>query len=315
MRMILMFRFSPALLVATLLLSACGQAAEQGTASEPSPTPERPSVVVGFYPLQFLVNSIAGDAVEVTLLAAPGVEPHDLELTPRQVVALNDADLVLTIPGFQPAIDDAVANLSAQRVLDVTSGVTLLTRQEDDEHEDEDDHADEHEGQDPHVWLDPNRMAQMTDVVAERLEQIAGGDFSESRDALKAALDDLDSQWRAQTATCRSRDLVVSHEAFGYLADAYGFTQRGISGLSPDSEPSPATLRRVTDFVRAAGITTIYYETLVNPAVAQTVAAETGAATAVLDPLEGLEEGSNDDYLSIMRSNLATIVTGQGCTP
>jgi zinc transport system substrate-binding protein len=313
--MILMFRFSPALLTAALLLSSCGQGAEQGNATQPTSTPERPTVVVGFYPLQFLVDSIAGDAVDVTLLAAPGVEPHDLELTPRQVVALNEANLVLTIPGFQPAIDDAIASLSAERVLDVTAGITLLTRQEEDEHEGEDEHADEHDGQDPHVWLDPNRMAQMSNVVAERLAQLAGADFSAARDELKAALGELDSQWRAQTATCRSRDLVVSHEAFGYLAAAYGFTQRGISGLSPDSEPSPATLRRVTDFVRAEGITTIYYETLVNPAVAQTVARETGATTAVLDPLEGLAEGSDDDYLSIMRINLDTIVKGQGCTP
>jgi zinc transport system substrate-binding protein len=313
--MILMFRFAPAIALASLILSACGQSVDQGSTSGPAAAPERPTVVVGFYPLQFLVDSIAGDAVEVTLLAAPGVEPHDLELTPRQVVALNEADLVLTIPGFQPAIDDAIASLSTERVLDVTAGITLLTRQEEDEHEGEDDHADEHDGQDPHVWLDPSRMAQMSDVVAERLAQLAGADFSAARDELKAALAELDSQWRAQTATCRSRDLVVSHEAFGYLADAYGFNQRGISGLSPDSEPSPATLRRVTDFVRAEGITTIYYETLVNPAVAQTVAAETGATTAVLDPLEGLAEGSNDDYLSIMRINLATIVKGQGCTP
>ena len=107
---------------------------------------------------------------------------------------------------------------------------------------------------------------------------------------------------------------MVSHEAFGYLSKRYGFTQRGISGLSPDAEPSPAKIAEVADFVRANGVTTIYYESLVDPKVAQTVATETGAATAMLDPLEGLAQGSTDDYLTVMRKNLETVQKGQSCS-
>ena len=112
----------------------------------------------------------------------------------------------------------------------------------------------------------------------------------------------------------RRRTSSTSHEAFGYLADAYGLTQVGIAGLSPDSEPSPATLADVAEFVDAHDVTTIYYEALVDPSIAETVAAETGAGTAVLDPLEGLsDESAGDDYFAVMRSNLATLRTGQGC--
>jgi zinc transport system substrate-binding protein len=124
----------------------------------------------------------------------------------------------------------------------------------------------------------------------------------------------LDSEWKAGTTTCANRDLVVAHEAFGYLAKRYGFAQVGISGLSPDAEPSPAKVAEVADFVRANGVRTIYFETLVDPKVAETVAAETGAATAALDPLEGLAEGSTDDYLSVMRTNLETVRKGQPCS-
>jgi zinc transport system substrate-binding protein len=325
----------PAALMAVLILSACGGSTAQD-AQEPET--ETLSVVVGFYPLQFLVESIAGDAAEVTLLATPGVDAHDLELTARQVIAINEADLVVTIPGFQPAVDDAVASLPSERVLDLTTGLNLLMRDTDehaDDHADEpgdehgDEPADEHGGadggadgedhadspEDPHVWLDPMLMAQMSQTLSERLSALLDDSSLQANTAdLRERLAALDSEWRTGTTTCRSRDLVVSHEAFGYLAAAYDFAQRGISGLTPDSEPTPTTVRRIADFVRANDVRTIYYETLVDPRVAQTIANETGATTAVLDPLEGVEQGSNEDYFSVMRANLATIIAGQGCS-
>ena len=126
---------------------------------------------------------------------------------------------------------------------------------------------------------------------------------------------DLDARVRpVARRSAPRRDLVVSHEAFGYLADAYDLTQVGISGLSPEAEPSPARMREVADLVRANGVSTIYYETLVDPKVAQTIADETGAQTAVLDPLEGLAEGSTGDYATVMADNLATLVAGQSCS-
>ena len=124
----------------------------------------------------------------------------------------------------------------------------------------------------------------------------------------------LNEEWAQGTAECRSRDLVVSHEAFGYLAAQYDFAQIGIAGLSPDAEPSPARIAEVADLVRERGVTTIYYETLVDPSVAETLAAETGASTAILDPLEGLLEGSTGNYVTVMQANLAEVRAGQGCS-
>ena len=123
----------------------------------------------------------------------------------------------------------------------------------------------------------------------------------------------LTSEFKAGLAACRTNTMVVSHDAFGYLANAFGLNQVGISGLSPEAEPSPARIKDVADIVAKEGVTTIYYETLVDPKVAQTLADETGATAAKLDPLEGLTDGSSGDYASIMRENLATLITGQGC--
>ena len=152
--------------------------------------------------------------------------------------------------------------------------------------------------------------------IAARLTAIdpaSASGLETNQEAFGAAMTTLNEQWATGTADCTSRDLVVSHEAFGYLAAQYDFTQVGIAGLSPETEPSPARLAEVSTFVRDNGVTTIYYETLVDPRIAETIAAETGATTAVLDPLEGLPVDADGDYVTIMQANLSEVRTGQGC--
>ena len=151
------------------------------------------------------------------------------------------------------------------------------------------------DGIDPHFWLDPLRLADVGDAIAAELSALAPDEaatFTQNAAALRSELEALDAEFSAALADCANTDLVTSHQAFGYLAQRYGLTQVGISGLSPDEEPTPAQLAEVTDFVAANDVTTIYYETLVDPGIAETVAAETGASTAVLDPLEGLNADS-----------------------
>jgi zinc transport system substrate-binding protein len=202
------------------------------------------------------------------------------------------------VKGFQPAVDEAVSQQAADHAIDVSAGLPLL-------------------GTDPHVWLDPANMATIGTTVANRLAEIEPDRatvLAKNATDLATAMSDLDSAYRSGLATCRSRDLVTSHEAFGYLANAYNLKQIGISGLSPDAEPSPARLKEVADLVTSKSISTIYYESLVDPKVAQTIADETGATVAKLDPLEGLTAGSTGDYVSVMKDNLTTLRTGQGCT-
>jgi len=292
---------------AAALLTACGS--DAGGASG-----DGPAVVASFYPLQFVTQRVAGDRARVTSLTPPGAEPHDLELEPRDVAAVTEADLVVYLKGFQPAVDEAVVGEGADAGVDVTPAARLDRAASDGEDGEAPEGVD---GKDPHFWLDPTRLADVAGVVADRLAaaDAAGAvTYRANAEKLRADLAALDGEFRTGLATCGSKDLVTSHEAFGYLAARYGMTQVGINGLSPDAEPQPADLARVTDFVREHRVRTIYYETLVSPAVARTVAGETGARTAVLDPLEGLTEDSEgDDYLAVMRSNLAHLREGQPC--
>ena len=270
------------LLPLVLLLTACSGAGGDG----------RVQVVAGAYPFAWLAEQVGGDAVEVTDLVKPGAEPHDVELTPRQTGVVQEAPVVVLLKGFQPAVDDAVKD----NALDLGEAM----RQE---------------GSDPHVWLDPQRMALGARAIASRLGAVDPGhadDYAARADALAARLTDLDGELRAQLTDCARREVVTSHAAFGYLAERYGLEQKGISGFEPDAEPSPADVAEVARYAREKKVTTVFFETLVDPGVAQVIADEIGADTATLDPVEGVS--GSDDYLSVMRRNGRALRTALGCT-
>jgi zinc transport system substrate-binding protein len=298
-------RVLAAALAVLLATAGCARAAA-------APDGGRFRVVTAFYPLQFLSQRIGGPDVTVTDLTKPGAEPHDVELTARQVARISDAGLVVYLRGFQPAVDDAAAQEAAGRAFDATSVVPLLPLHDET---DETDHARAATGMDPHVWLDPVRFATIADRLGERLARAdpahAGGYTARAR-ALHAELVALNSEYARSLATCARHELVTSHSAFGYLSARYGLSQIGITGISPDSEPAPGRLAEVAREARATGTTTIFFETLVSPKVAETVAREVGASTAVLDPLEGLTEPGTD-YFSVMRANLAALTEALGC--
>ncbi len=279
------------------------------------PSSGRFTVSTSFYPLQYVAERVGGGLVDVTSLTKPGAEPHDLELTARDVAALQDTDLVLYVKGFQPAVDDAVTAAGPRSVLNAAPAAHLdltFTPIEAGRAS-----STEAGTTDPHFWLDPTRLAAVATAFEQRLAQLqpaGAATFARNLTALQRDLTTLDAEYRAGLAQCTDRDLVTSHNAFGYLARRYGLHQVGITGLTPDAEPGPRQLADVTQFVRAHHTRTIYSETLVSPAVADTIAAETGAATAVLDPIEGVSAQSRGTtYLEIMRSNLETLRRGQDC--
>jgi zinc transport system substrate-binding protein len=291
------------------LLAGCGDDGE-GSA------PDTVQIEASFYPLAWMAEGVGGAHVSVDSLTEPGAEPHDLELTPADVASISDADLVVYLSGFQPAVDDAVAEADGAAVLDVAPAADLdLTFTPIEEGE---EHAEEAGSVDPHFWLDPTRLAAVAGAFADKLSELdpSHTDAYEANLAeLTDQLDTLDGQLMTGLAACASTDLVTSHNAFGYLARRYGLTQEGITGLTPEEEPSPADLAAVTQFVEAHHVTTIYFETLVSPDIADAVAAETGATTDVLDPLEGLtDESPGNDYLEVMAANLANLRKGQSCS-
>ena len=285
--------------VGVLLAVAVGGAALAGCGAAGASGDDDPTVVASFYPLVFVAQRVGASDARVENLTPPGVESHDLELTARQVGEIAAADLVVYEKGFQPAVDEAVEQNASREVVDVTDVVPL--KQDD-----------------PHVWLDPTRLAAITRAVADALADVApehADAFHQRADALVTELTTLDDDFRTGLADCERTTVVTSHDAFGYLADRYGLEMVGISGLEPDAEPSLARLNEVQHTIQETGVTTVFYEHLVSPDVAQTLAEDLGISTAVLDPIEGLtEDTEGEDYLTLMRANLTALEEANGCT-
>ncbi|MFC5178194.1 metal ABC transporter substrate-binding protein [Nocardioides taihuensis] len=268
-----------------------------------SEEPDGVSVAAAFYPLAFVAEEVGGDRVDVSLLTQPGTEPHDLELTIRETAELAGADLVVYESGFQPAVDDGVEQNAAGEVLDAADVADLQPLQDGD-------------GTDPHFWLDPLRMADLADAVADRLAEVdpAGADeYAANAAELRRELTRLDAAYERGLADCERDTVVVSHDAFGYLA-RYGLAFAPVAGLSPEAEPTAADLARLQDLVRDEGITTVFSERLASPRLTAALAQDVGVETAVLDPIEGRdEETADEDYLSLMRENLAALEEANGC--
>jgi zinc transport system substrate-binding protein len=269
-------------------------------------------VVASFYPLAEAAQQVGGSFVSVDNLTAPGVEPHDLELTPQQIEAIDTADVVLYLGGgFQPAVEDAIRD-AAGTVIDASASLRSLPVPPGE--------TDASLSADPHVWLDPTLYRQIVEEVRAALAQADPAHaqaFGSNAKAYNRRLAQVDRAYRSGLADCQRALIVTSHAAFAYLSARYGLTQEPISGLSPDAEPTPRHLAEIQALVEREGVTTIFTEELVSPKVAETLASETGTTTAVLNPLESLspdEAAAGADYVSVMQGNLTTLRAALGCT-
>lgn len=284
-------RLAVSLLATAPILAGCG-----GT---DDPTGSGPRVVASFYPLEYVAARVAGNSADVVGLTTPGGEPHDTELTVQQTAEVAEADVVIHLRDFQPAVDEAVDQAEPAHLVDAAQVADLR-------------------GDDPHFWTDPPRMALVAQAV-ERELAAADPDNADTYAAnladFESDLQDLDAELEEGLADCARDTVVVSHDAFGYFGARYGLDMHPINGLSPDAEPSPAHLRELADLIEEEGITTVFSETLASPEMAESLAADLGLETAVLDPVEGLTDATaEEDYLSLMRANLAAVQKANDCT-
>ena len=325
-----------------LALSACTSTASSGDSSSKDGSL---TVMASLYPLKYLAEKVGGEHVSVTSLTPDGAEPHDLELSPKMVDSLSSADAVIYLAGFQSAVDDAIEQQAPKTVIDVSSAAELIEAGSDANHPAEEEateetqsgetdaHDHDHEGHDheghdhadhdhhhdmsadPHFWLDPIRMAKAATLVGDKLAEAdsAHADtYKANAKALAEELTALGDTLVTKTSKCQVKTFVTAHTAFGYLADRTGLTQVGISGLDPESSPSPARLAEIGQIAKEQGVTTIFTEALIDPKVAQTLADDLGITTAVLDPIESQTDASKD-YAAVMQANIDALTKANNC--
>ncbi|MEV6250512.1 metal ABC transporter substrate-binding protein [Streptomyces sp. NPDC051742] len=317
-------------------LSACGTSDAAGKDSG-----GKLDVVASFYPMQYLAEQIGGDHVAVNTLTKPGVEPHDLELKPKQIGELGEADVILYLKGIQPAVDEAISQAGVENTVDAATlteleahGTSTGGHEGEAGHEGEtaeehaghagEEHAEEEAGHDhgseagadPHVWLDPVKYAEVAKGVGTALEKADpdhAADYKKNTDALVKKLGDLNTDFATGLKNTTTKTFITTHSAFGYLAERYGLDQEGISGMDPESEPSPARIKELQDKAKKEKVTTVFFETLASDKTAKTLASDTGLRTDVLDPLEGITDKSQgDDYIEVMQSNLTALKKALG---
>ncbi len=269
---------------------------------------QKVQVVATIYPLGDFAKNVGGELVEVTTITPPGVEPHEYEPTPQDLVKMQKADLVLMNGnGLDSWAEKVVDGLRAEqvRVLVLSEGIAVLP-------------SEEGAGLDPHVWLDPVFAIQISEKIASALSQGSpdADQLTAQKEAYVARLKALDEAYQAGLARCERREIVTSHNAFRYLAKRYSLTNYYILGLSPEEDPSPQKIAEVSTLAKQKGVKAIFFETLVSPKFAETVASEVGVGTAVLNPIEGLTEEelqSGKDYLKVMEENLRELRTALTC--
>lgn len=312
------------ILAACILVSGCS--GDRRSTGGEAPGSEKIKLATTIFPVYEFARNIGGDRVEVYNLLPPGAEPHHWEPNPRDLIRINDAQLfVYCGAGLEPWVESILKNTDRSRltVVDTSKGVQLLEgggdRHDESQSggvEDSGVHQKEehdHSGTDPHIWLDPANAGIMVDNILEGLVQAdpAGKEYyTENAKKYRASLADLDGRYRDALAGAGQKHLVVSHDAFGYMAHRYGLEQLSIRELSADSEPSPARMAEIVGLVKKYRIKYIFSETMISPAVSEAIAREAGVKTLVLNPIDGLSEkeiAGGKSYLSIMEENLSNL--------
>ena len=294
------------------ILLSCGGTQDSTVAPDAS----RLTVAASFYPIAEIVQRVGGDDVQLLALTAPGVEPHDSELSAKQLEELSKADIVFYVGGgFQPDLEKAIASLPDTAIaIDLLKSVDLISAKDEI-----DGHDHGHSDTDPHVWLDPANMVKMSAVVSQEIAKaeasLAPG-LNERQVTYANELNEVGTLIDTTFAKCERKELVTAHDAFAYFTTRANLVAVPISGIDPENEPSAKELEATAKIAKDSNVTTVFFEEILPKAFADTVAKAIGASIDSINAVETISQSDLDagvTYSSIMKSNITKISIALGC--
>ena len=322
------------LLMFSLILSGCGNT-ETVNKSDDKKDEETLTVYTTIYPLEDFTKKIGGEFVEVQSIYPPNVDAHNYEPSTKEMTTLADSDLFIYtgagIEGFAEKATEALKKEDVQ-IVKAAEGIDLIEsshsaeehhddengHSEEDEHAESEAHAEEghdHGDLDPHVWLDPVLSIDLANNIKNSLSELMpehATEFETNFNQLKNELEKLDQEFKTTIESSKTKNLLVSHAAYGYWEKRYGIETIAITGLSPTQEPTQKELQAIIEESTEHNIHYVIFEQNVSPKIAKIIQEEIGAKSLTLHNLEAVTEENikqKDDYFSIMRKNLETIKT------
>ena len=290
-----------------LFISGCADSKDRLADNQTMlPETDKLSVYATIFPVYDFARQVGGELIQVEQLVADGVEPHEWEPTPKDLANMEQADVLLyNGAGMEPWLAKVLVSLENKGVvtIDCSAGVSLLSGE-----------GLSNAQIDPHIWLDPGNAIIMVNNIKNGFVQADpdhASDYQKQAAAYEKHLSDLDQLYEDTLSQAKTRQFIVSHDSFGYLAYRYNLEQVSIRGLSPDADPNPARMSEIIEIIRKSGVKYVFNESLVSPRVSEVIAQETGADTLNLNPLEGItveERQAGHNYLSLMEENLQNLV-------
>ena len=301
------------ILAMSVFASGCSKKAESNVDND------KLTVYTTVFPVYDFVRNIGQDKVNLNYIIPPGVEPHDYEITPKVLKDIQNADLLIKNGLGIDNFVDKIESESDLKIVTASEGITPLTYSEEEEHDHDHDHEEEisdehnHGEYDPHVWLDIDlaikECTNIKDALIESDEENKEY-YEENYNNYIKELENLNTKYNKELKNITKNDIIVSHDAYGYLCEKYDINQISITGISANQEPSLSKISEISNYVKDNNIKYILFDGLVNPKVSQTIANEANVDTAILYSIDGITKkdfDNNASYVSLMEKNLETL--------
>ena len=252
-------------------------------------------IYTSVYPIYDFTKKIGGEKITVYNMTKAGAEPHDFEITSKDMANLSKADLFIYNGGGMEHWVDAVK--------DVLQNIKYI---------DSSSNINNQNNLDPHFWLSPkNAKIQMENIKNGLIEiDSESKDYYQSNYNLYAnRLDELDNKIKISLSNIKNRNLVLTHPAFGHFCKEYSLNQIAIAR----DEADPKAMAEIITFIKNNDIKAIFYEEFSSSKLVDSIAKETQIKILTLNPIESLSEKNieaGEDYFSIMEKNLISLLDG-----